>query len=462
MSQSQAIRTVHRQAETAGERALRISRAVVKDIFGTAAKRDFNIRYWDGSLDQGREGRAPLFTLVLNKPEALRRMLLPPNEVSIGEAYLRNDYDIEGDIEVAQALADHLTERLHSPLALARVVARLMALPASPDQESSAIEGPRSAVQLTGKQHSEERDSTAVRYHYDVGNEFYALWLDGRMVYSCAYFPTGEETLDAAQEAKLDYICRKLRLQPGERLLDIGCGWGGLVIYAAQHYGVEALGITLSEPQANLARKRIAEAGLQERCRVEVHDYRKIPSTESFDKIVSVGMFEHVGRSQLATYFKQAYKLLKPGGLFLNHGIVTVLPQSDSPADIARRKIWREGEFINKYVFPDGELITPGEVLDFAEGAGFETRDLESLREHYAMTLRHWVRRLEAHHHEAAKLVGEATYRVWRLYMAGVAHGFASGKIGIVQALLAKQEREGKANLPLTREGLYSQTATPR
>jgi len=294
-----------------------------------------------------------------------------------------------------------------------------------------------------------------VRYHYDVGNDFYSLWLDKRMVYSCAYFPTGEESLDAAQEAKLDYICRKLRLQPGERLLDIGCGWGGLVIYAAQRYGVEALGITLSEPQATLARQRIAEAGLQEHCRVEVQDYRKTPPTESFDKIVSVGMFEHVGRAQLATYFKQAYKLLKPGGIFLNHGIVTVSPQSNSPADIALRKIWREGEFINKYVFPDGELITPGEMLDFAEDAGFETRDLESLREHYAMTLRHWVCRLEAHHYEAAELLGEATYRVWRLYMASCAHSFASGRIGIVQAILAKQGKDGISGLPPTRAGLY-------
>jgi cyclopropane-fatty-acyl-phospholipid synthase len=219
------------------------------------------------------------------------------------------------------------------------------------------------------------------------------------------------------------------------------------------------VGVTLSEPQAELARKRIADAGLQKHCRVEVLDYRQLPHGETYDKIVSVGMFEHVGRAHLATYFKQAYKLLEPGGLFLNHGIVTVSPQRNTPADVARRNIWREGEFINKYVFPDGELITPGEVLDFAEGAGFETRDLESLRKHYAMTLRHWVRRLETHHEEATRMVGEATYRVWRLYMAGYAHGFAAGRVGIVQVLLAKQEKSGRVELPLTREYLYSGVA---
>jgi cyclopropane-fatty-acyl-phospholipid synthase len=458
MAQSDAISPAHTHAESSAERALRISRALVRDVFGPASKRRFNVRYSDGSLERGKAGKAQ-FTLVINRPEALRLMLLPPNEVSIGEAYLRNDIDIEGNIEDATALAGSLEDRFRSPLTLARIVARLMALPA-PDAESAAIVGPRTAAQLEGKPHSQERDSAAVRYHYDVGNDFYSLWLDKRMVYSCAYFATGAESLDAAQEAKLDYICRKLRLQPGERLLDIGCGWGGLVMHAAQNYGVDAVGVTLSEPQAELARKRVTEAGLQDRCRVDVLDYRQIPPGETFDKIVSVGMFEHVGRSQLANYFKHVYRLLEPGGLFLNHGIVTVSPRSNSPVDAARRAIWREGEFVNRYVFPDGELITPGEVLDFAEGAGFETRDLESLREHYAMTLRQWVHRLEHRHTEAASLVGEATYRVWRLYMAGTAHGFAAGKVGIVQVLLAKQEKSGRVDLPLTRDDLYSKLAT--
>jgi cyclopropane-fatty-acyl-phospholipid synthase len=381
-------------------------------------------------------------------------MFLPPTELSIAEAYARDDYDVEGDMESATAIAMSLADRIRSPLTAARMVARLVALPTA-DPATASLDGPREAIQLSGKPHTEERDAAAVRYHYDVGNAFYSLWLDKRMIYSCAYFPTGTEDIDAAQEAKLDYICRKLRLQPGERLLDIGCGWGGLIIYAAQHYGVDATGITLSEPQATLARQRIAEAGLQDRCRVEVRDYREIPNGESFDKIVSVGMFEHVGRAQLPVYFKQAYRLLKQGGIFLNHGIVNVVPERRGPIDLAQRKLWRAGEFYSKYVFPDGELITPGEVLDYAEGAGFETRDLESLREHYAMTLRHWVRRLEEHHDEAARLVGEVTYRVWRLYMSAAASGFASGKVGIVQAILVKQGKDGISGVPLTRAALY-------
>jgi cyclopropane-fatty-acyl-phospholipid synthase len=457
MAQSHAITRTHRHthAETHDDRILRISRALLKDIFGPPSARHFDIRFWNGTTDHSTASPTPNFTIAFTSPQSLRRMFLPPGELNIAESYLRDDYNIEGDMESATALAQSVADRLHSPLTLARIMARLLALP-TPESGCAVLGGPRSAAQLTGKPHSEARDAAAVRYHYDVGNDFYSLWLDRRMVYSCAYFPTGRESIDEAQEAKLDYICRKLRLQPGERLLDIGCGWGGLILYAAQHYGVDATGITLSEPQAELARQRITESGLQDRCRVEVRDYREIPASDTFDKIVSVGMFEHVGRAQLPTYFKQAYRLLKPGGIFLNHGIVNVSPERHTPADLARRKLWHEGEFNNKYVFPDGELITPGEVLDHAENAGFETRDLESLREHYAMTLRHWVSRLEAHHDEAVKLVGEVTYRVWRLYMAAAAHGFATGHVGIVQAVLVKQAKNGLSNMPPTRAELYS------
>jgi cyclopropane-fatty-acyl-phospholipid synthase len=280
------------------------------------------------------------------------------------------------------------------------------------------------------------------------------------MVYSCAYFKTGTETLDEAQEAKLEFICRKLRLRPGETLLDIGCGWGGLVMHAAEHYGVNALGITLSEPQAELARKRIAEAGLGDRCRVEVLDYRDVPPKEKFDKIVSVGMFEHVGRKNLPLYFEQTLRHLAPGGLFLNHGIVDLAARPAGAASRLAAKMWRSGSFIEKYVFPDGELVAPGDVIRFAEDAGFETRDVESLREHYALTLRHWVRRLESRHDEAVRMVGEATYRVWRLYMAGCAHGFARGSLGIVQTLFSKPREDGATVLPPTRADLYD--AGPR
>jgi len=238
-----------------------------------------------------------------------------------------------------------------------------------------------------------------VTYHYDVSNDFYALWLDQRMVYSCAYFQHRNADLESAQENKLDYICRKLRLHPGQRLLDIGCGWGGLVIYAAQHYGVEALGITLSRPQADLASARIAEAGLSERCRVIVRDYREVDEPGSVDALVSVGMFEHVGMALLPEYFARAWRLLKPGGVFLNHGI----------ASCPTVKPLRGRTFSNTYVFPDGELEPINVTLHAAEEAGFEVRDVESLREHYNLTLRHWVQRLKAHHEQALQYMDEPT-----------------------------------------------------
>jgi cyclopropane-fatty-acyl-phospholipid synthase len=295
-----------------------------------------------------------------------------------------------------------------------------------------------------------------VRSHYDVGNDFYALWLDRRMVYSCAYFSTGAEDIDTAQEAKLEHICRKLRLQPGERLLDIGCGWGGLIRYAAERYGVHALGVTLSEQQATLANQRIRADGLEERCRAEVRDYRELAEVEAFDKVVSVGMVEHVGPSQLATYFHQAYRLTKPGGLFLNHGIV--LSGNDAAPEASRgwrQLFWRQGQFIERYVFPDGELVPLAEAVRQAERCGFEARDVESLREHYALTLRHWMRRLEASRPAAESLVGAQTFRVWRLYMGGSAHAFSVGRLSVAQVLLAKPDRDGRVPLPLTRADLY-------
>jgi cyclopropane-fatty-acyl-phospholipid synthase len=337
---------------------------------------------------------------------------------------------------------------------MARVLSKLMALPDDAETEEAREEWRETG--LAGRAHTRERDMQAVRYHYDVGNDFYALWLDSRMVYSCGYFQREDASLDEAQTAKLEHICRKLRLKPGERLLDIGCGWGGLVMYAAEHYGVHATGITLSDAQATLARERVREAGLSNRCQIEVRDYREMPRGVHFDKIVSVGMHEHVGEAHLPEYFGHAYRLLKPGGLFLNHGIVDLNARPNPIESWLKKHIWQEGSFLDRYIFPDGELIPPGRVIEYAEQAGFETRDVESLREHYALTLRHWVRRLEAHHDDAVRLVGEKGYRAWRLYMAGSAHGFAAGKIGIVQTLLSKHTKGGGSGLPLTREDLYS------
>jgi cyclopropane-fatty-acyl-phospholipid synthase len=383
-------------------------------------------------------------------------MLLPPTELALSESYIFGDIDVEGDIEAAANLGDIAATRLKSPRALFRLARHVLALPRDEKREADDVAA-RLSSQLSGPRHSTKRDRDAVRFHYNVGNAFYALWLDARMVYSCGYFAHGDDDLDRAQESKLDLICRKLRLAPGERLLDIGCGWGGLIMHAAKRYGVLALGITLSEAQAELARERIAAAGLSDRCRVELRDYRQLASDPAFDKIASVGMVEHVGRKRLDEYFASAFAALRPGGLFLNHGIISI--DASRPASVASRaagKLWRRGEFIDRYVFPDGELVPSALHIATAERSGFELRDVESLREHYTLTLRHWIRRLESRHDEAVALVGEPTYRVWRLYMSASAYGFRTGRIGIIQSLLAKPHCDGRVELPRTRADLYA------
>jgi len=255
------------------------------------------------------------------------------------------------------------------------------------------------------------------------------------MQYSCAYFPSGDETLEEAQEAKLDLLCRKLELEPGQTLLDVGCGWGGLVRFAAERYDVEALGVTLSEPQARRARRDLEEAGLDDRCEIRVLDYRDLAGSERFDRVVSVGMVEHVGRRRMGRYFREARRLLRDGGLFLNVGIVDLSP----PPSPLRRTLggpWsRYASFVDRYVFPDGELVAPSERHRPAGRAGLDLRHAEELGEHYAETLRRWVRRLEDRRHEAVGRVGEATYRVWRLYMAASAHAFETGRLGLLHSL---------------------------
>jgi cyclopropane-fatty-acyl-phospholipid synthase len=394
----------------------------------------FAIRFWDGSI-WGDASRAR-FSLTLRNPHALAELFVSRDEVSAGEGYIYDDFDVEGDIESALSLADFLIGREFS-VAQKLKFAGLMAALATEKRRGDV-------TQLRGKMHSRERDRKAVTYHYDVSNDFYALWLDRRMVYSCAYFKSPKDSLDTAQEQKLDYICKKLRLKPGEHLLDIGCGWGGLIMHAAKNYGVHATGITLSGPQAELAGKRISEAQLADRCSAEVCDYRDLKATARFEKIVSVGMFEHVGEAMLPDYFRRAWELLTPGGVFLNHGIAASATDK------------RQGPFfVTKYVFPDGELVPLNVTLRIAASCGFEVRDVESLREHYTMTLRHWVHRLEANADAAREVVGDCKYRIWRLYMAGAAHGFEIGRVNLYQVLLSKPER-GHCHLPLTRADWYA------
>ena len=372
------------------------------------------------------------------------------------EAYIGGDVDIDGSMEAASKLSEDIGGRLRSPLAVAHLVGLVLGLPGDADDDLAAIRFPEQARKL-GPRHTPVRDAAAIHYHYDVGNSFYKLWLDQRMVYSCAYFRSAEDSLDTAQEAKLDLICRKLRLKPGDRLLDIGCGWGGLIMHAAQHYGVDATGITLSENQATLAKERIQEAGLAGRCRVAIRDYRTLNDGDNYDKISSIGMVEHVGASHLPVYFASAFRALKPGGLFMNHGIVSLSePRPRSLSERIFRKFWRADAFIDTYVFPDGKLTAAHDVIAAAEGAGFEVRDVESLREHYALTLRHWVRSLEEKCLQATELVGEHHFRIWRLYMAASANAFTNAAINIIQTLLAKPDTHGRSNIPLTREDLYA------
>ena len=384
-------------------------------------------------------------------------MLLPPNELSIVESYLSGDVDIDGSIEAASNLGEAIGGRLRSPVAIAKLVRMVIGLPGQAEDDLADTRFPEHARKL-GPRHTPVRDAAAIQFHYDVGNNFYKLWLDQRMVYSCAYFHSRDDTLEDAQKAKLDLICRKLRLKPGERLLDIGCGWGGLIMHAAEHYGVDATGITLSENQASLARELIEESGLGARCRVAIRDYRTLAEGDAYDKISSVGMVEHVGLTHLPVYFDSVYRALKPGGLFMNHGIVSL--GEARPRSIGERifrKFWRADAFIDKYVFPDGKLTAASDVIGAAEGAGFEVRDVESLREHYAMTLRHWVKSLEEKTQDATALVGKHTFRVWRLYMAASANAFTTAAINVLQTVLAKPDAHGKSNIPLTRDDVYAE-----
>jgi cyclopropane-fatty-acyl-phospholipid synthase len=414
------------------------TRNFLDHLFAKRPLRNVAFRLWDQSA-WPEPSRAA--TIVLNHPGALRRMLAPGTAKGLAEAYLRNDFDVEGDMEQAIELATALEERPAGSLAALADYCRLMRLPAGDDPASEGR-----ACELRGSRHSQARDRQAVSFHYDVSNDFYRLWLDARMVYSCAYFRGSPDDLDAAQLAKLDHICRKLRLRPGQRLLDIGCGWGALAIHAAQRYGVEALGVTLSTQQAGLAAERARQAGVEGRVKIELCDYRDVRAPAGgFDAISSVGMAEHVGREHLPDYFRTAARLLKPGGGFLNHAI----------GEGRREDRFQGPSFVDAYVFPDSDIPPLPVTVSAAAAAQLEVRDVENLREHYAITLRHWVSRLEAAHDQALKYVDEPTYRIWRLYMAASAHGFAHGDLAIYQTLLVKPDADGRADLPLTRDDWY-------
>jgi cyclopropane-fatty-acyl-phospholipid synthase len=384
----------------------------------------FNLRFWDGSEVPSPDSEPDPPTIYVRDERALAHLLHEPNQLGLARAWVSGSIDVD-DLEHALALR-HRFDGVHVS-ALSGLRLRLEALRiAGPKMlrrpPLPAIEAERAG----GRRHSIARDRSSVRHHYDVSNDFYHLLLGPTMVYSCAYFESADDSLEEAQERKLELICRKLRLEPDERLLDIGCGWGSLIVHAAAHHGVQAVGVTLSEPQARLARERIDAAGLSERATVRVADYREIDDGP-YDKIASVGMYEHVGRAELPSYARTVRALLRPGGLFLNHGIARL--RSEQP---------NGDTFISRYIFPDGELHPIADLMSALQACGFETRDLESLREHYPLTLRHWLANLEEHRETVLDQVGPERERAWRLYIQGSAQAFEDGEITLFQVLAAR------------------------
>ncbi len=434
--------TVVRFAKTSSDLARGILHRIFRDFKGNVL-----VRFWDNT--QLRIGQnLPELTLTFHSAKTFRKLILSRKPLHFLESYIHGFIDVEGDLYIVLKLRHYLTSLLLSPLEKATLAAKTLTVKDSKFTPKFEIPSKwkKKLSQKLGIKPSKELNRDSIAFHYDVSNDFYALWLDEQMVYSCAYYEDASQTLEQAQRNKLDHICRKLRLKPGESMLDIGCGWGALICWAAEHYGVHAHGITLSQNQFEYAQKTIKTRRLEQKVTVELLDYRDLKGEAKYDKLASVGMFEHVGLKNLPTYFSIAHRMLKPGGLFLNHGITS------------EEGGWEKGlstEFINRYVFPDGQLEAIGIIQTIMEDSAFEIHDVESLRQHYALTLREWVKRLEAHHGAALKHVSEPAYRIWRLYMAACALQFEEGSTGIYQILASKRE-PFSSPIPLTRRDLYN------
>ncbi|MGE3621208.1 MAG: class I SAM-dependent methyltransferase [Acidimicrobiia bacterium] len=399
----------------------------VRDLLGDALP--ISVEAYDGSRILAIDSTA---TLVIRSPDAIPRILYAPGELGLGRAYVAGDLDVEGDIFAALSLRDRLPDlhlRPHHLADLARLAGKEHLRPIPPPAEEA---------RLHGRRHSPDRDAAAIAHHYDVSNRFYDIVLGPSLTYSCAVFSSPDDTLEQAQANKYELISRKLDLRPGMRLLDVGCGWGGMVLHAAAHHGVSAVGITVSKAQAERANQRIAAAGLADRAEVRVQDYREV-TDGPFDAVSSIGMFEHVGKAHLAEYFDKLRSLLRPQGRLLNHGISRPRP--------GRSRLGRRS-FVDRYVFPDGELHEVGSTVTALHEAGFEVRHLENLREHYALTLRRWVANLERHWDEAVAEVGAPRARIWRLYMAASALNFEANRNQIHQALAVATTR-GASGMPL-------------
>jgi cyclopropane-fatty-acyl-phospholipid synthase len=394
----------------------------------------FAIKFWDDSVWYS-EAEDFSFRLLLRTDDAWRALSSTPDEVSLGGKYVTGEIDVEGDLFMALRALPAIERSLLADLGsyavkLSELRKRLV------DQSSRALRW--------GAVHSKRRDSAAITYHYDKPSEFYVLFLGPSMVYSCAYFRDWRNDLNRAQRDKMDLICRKLDLKPHDRFLDIGCGWGSLVMHACEAYGVSSHGVSLSEEQVVFANRKIVERNYQTRCAVYLKDFRDLSHVRlQFDKIASVGMCEHVGLKNIDAYFREAYELLTPGGLFLNHGITRSASFSS-----------KGPSFIDRYVFPDGELLTLSDMIHAAEDAGFEIRDVEDLREHYEETLHRWVEALSRNEREAVSITDRQTFRIWRLYMAGSAEAFRRGDIALHQLLLSKNDN-GRSSATKVREDWY-------
>ncbi|WP_166349180.1 SAM-dependent methyltransferase [Phytoactinopolyspora limicola] len=403
------------------------------------------LRTWDGTHAGPRNGPV----LVVRSRRALRRVLWQPDELGLARAWVAGEIDVDGDLEGVLVRLDGVLDDLDSRPRLsaadrAEALRSAVLLGAvGPPPKPPAIE-----VELAGDRHSRRRDRAAISHHYDVGNDFYELVLGPSLTYSCAYWARPDQpeaTLEDAQWDKHELICRKLGLEPGMRLLDIGCGWGSLVLHAAREHGVDVVGVTLSAAQAELAQRRIADAGLGRLAEVRVQDWRDIDDGP-YDAVASVGMAEHLGSRTWPHYAERLHDLLKPGGRLLNHQIVRARQRPATTPDQRRGRT-----FIDAYVFPDGELIPVGDVVRHLESGGLEVRDVHGLREHYARTLRAWVANLEANWERAVALAGAGRARVWRLYMTGSALSFDAGRIGVHQVLAVRPDKHGYAGMPMVR-----------
>lgn len=381
------------------------------------------IKLWNNRLLVGAS--PPRVTISLNSPQTLS-LFLRPDISRFAEYYVQKKIDLEGNVRDIVSMVAHLLD-----------------IRGQAQSKFSAL------TYLF--RHTRSRDKQAIQYHYDVSDEFYALWLDARRVYSCAYFKTENDTLELAQEQKLDLICRKLAIKSGDRILDIGCGWGAMIFWAAEKYGANCVGITLSKNQYEFVQREIIARNLENKVEVRLQDYRDVPEQNAYDKIISVGMVEHVGTRNLQEYFNKINKLLKPGGLLMNHGVTSSTFDND-------RIDGGGADFIQRYVFPDGELAHISKVLDAMGREKLECLDVENLRPHYAKTLWHWVERLEANQEQARALIGEEKYRIWRAYMAGFAYAFEQGWDAIYQVVAAKPMRDGSVpTYPFTRDYMYEE-----